>query len=222
MSNFYLPVYDKDSRKNNIKIYNMEYNRETLNEFLEYVRVCYQDKHLTTEVFNSKGFPVNHKYFDITSSDPYEYKVNPVIYSIFCDLIKAEFLKLRPLGLYMRVNFDQKIPNNYTENEKDSILLQLKKDKNIAKDVHVADKDKISNNIYMVEQVRLKRDLTISEKDMLIREFEDLVVKFFDLFEIDEIKYKRHHSKGFEFETAIFNKQILEHDSFQKVYKKIF
>lgn len=73
-----------------------------------------------------------------------------------------------------------------------------------------------------MEQSYLKEHLTISEKDMLIRDFEDLVVQFFSLFEIDEIKYKRHYRKNFDFETAIFNQNILEHDVLQKVYKKIF
>lgn len=67
----------------------------------------------------------------------------------------------------------------------------------------------------------LINDLTITEKDMLIKDFENIVAQFFDLFEIDEIKYKRHYSKNFDFETAIFNQNILKHDALQKVYKKI-
>ncbi len=209
MSNFYLPVYDKKTR-NNIKIYNMEYNNETLTEFLEYVRTRYQDRHLAYEDFN------------INSGELYEYNVNPIIYSIFCDVIRDQFLKLRSLGLYLCVNFNQKIPSNYTENEKNSILLQLKKDKTIDKEIHVSAKDEISNEIYIIEQANLKGNLTISEKDMLISEFEGLVVQFFDLFEIYEINYKRHHSKNFDFETPVVNREILGHDAFQKVYKKIF
>ncbi len=209
MSNFYLPVYDKKTR-NNIKIYNMEYNSKTLMEFLEYIRALYQDRHLA------------HEDFNINSGELYEYKVNPIIYSIFGDVIKDKFLKLRSLGLYLCVNFNQKIPSNYTENEKNSILLQLKKDKTIDKDIHVSAKDKISNEIYIIEQAHLKRHLTISEKDMLISEFENLVVQFFDLFEIDEINYKRHHSKNFDFETPIVNRDILDHDALQKFYNKIF
>lgn len=62
MSNFYLPVYDKDSKKNNIRIYNMEYNKETLKEFLEYVRILYQDIHLINEILNEEELSTNSKY----------------------------------------------------------------------------------------------------------------------------------------------------------------
>lgn len=222
MSNFYLPIYKKDSIKNSVSIYNMEYNSQVLNEFLEYVRNYYQEKHLTSEGFNTKAFPINPKYFDITNCDAYEYKINPMIYNTFCDITKDAYLNLRPLGLYMKVNFGQKMPNNYTSDEKNNILLQLKKDENFAKNIHMSARDKISNEIYMIEQINLKRQLTVLEKNMLISEFERLVVQFFDLFEIDQINYKRHHSKNFDYETPIINNNILGHDAFQKVYKKFF
>lgn len=222
MSNFYLPVYDKDSKKNNIRIYNMEYNKETLKEFLEYVRILYQDIHLINEILNEEELSTNSKYCNITNCSSNIYKIDPVIYDIFYDVIMDTYLNLRPLGLYMNVNFDQKIPNNYTNNEKDKILLQLKKNESFAKDIHVSNIDKICNEIYLIEQAYLRRNLTISEKDMVISEFERLVVQFFDLFEIDEIAYKNRYSKYFDFETAIFNKTTLNHDALQKVYKKFF
>lgn len=221
MSNFYLPIYNRDS-KSNISIYSLEYNSDTLKEFLEYIRVSYQDKHLVPNKFNSKSFYINTKYFDTTNCEINEYKINPAIYNIFLDIIKDKFLKLRPLGLYMQANFNQSIPNNYTENEKMSILLQLKKAENISKDIHVSDRDRISNDVYLMELQDLINGLTITEKDMLIKDFENIVAQFFDLFEIDEIKYKRHYSKNFDFETAILNQNILKHDALQKVYKRIF
>lgn len=117
MSNFYLPIYNRKS-KSSISIYNLEYNSDTLKKFLEYIKASYQDKHLAPNGFNFKNFCINTRYLDTTNCATDEYKINPVIYNIFLDIIKDKFLKLRPLGLYMRANFDQNISNNYTENEK--------------------------------------------------------------------------------------------------------
>lgn len=209
MENLYLPVANGDFKNNKIRIYDMKYNKDVIEEFLEYVRISYQDKYI-------------HCY---SSNDFTECNVNPLLYTILIDMVNSEVLDLRFLEVYMCVNFRKKFPNNYTENDKLNILLQLKNDESIFKDIHISSKEEISNIIYKLELQQISKNLTISEKSMTIKEFENLIFQFFDLFDIEKLKLKRNYMEYImngKDEIASINSKILSHDSFQKVYKKIF
>ena len=209
MNNVYLPVYDKDSRKNNVTIYNMEYNKETLNEFLEYVRNCYQDKCMH---YNSENELI-------------EYKIDPLLYVILSNIANSEVLDLRPIEMYMFANFKKKMINNYTENDKINICQQLNHDRSILEDIRFASKEEISNDIYRMRIRQEFKNLTISEKSMLISEFKNIVTNFFDLFNIEELKRHRNYMEYImdgKCEIASINSRILDYDTFEKVYKKIF
>ncbi len=209
MSSLYLPISSDNFKNNKPKIYDMKYNKDVLNEFLDYVKVSYQDKYI---------------YGDLTNNLK-EYNKNPLLYTVLFDMIQSEVLDLRFLGVYMGVNFKEKMPNNYTENDKDSILLQLKNDETIFKDINLTNKEEISNIIYEIELYQISKNLTIGEKAMSINDFENLVFQFFDLFDIQKVKLKRNYMEYImagKDEVASINSDILSHDSFQKVYKKIF
>lgn len=208
MSNFYLPIYN-DKVRNNIKIYNMEYNRETINEFLEYVRISYQDKYLCSDL----------------SNDLMGRNVDPLLYTILVDMVNSEVLDLRFLEVYLCVNFRNNFSNNYTENDKFNLLLQLKNNEVISKDIDFSINEEICNLIYKIELQQVSKNLTISEKNMTIKEFENLVFQFFNLFDIEKVELKRNYMEYImngKDEIASINSKILSRDSFQKVYKKIF
>ncbi len=76
MANFYMPVYNKKLNCNDI--YNMEYDKDYLNKFLDNIRFTYQDKH----IHNNSG------------NDLVEYSVNPLLYTILMDMMHYNVLNL--------------------------------------------------------------------------------------------------------------------------------
>ncbi len=125
----------------------------------------------------------------------------------------------------MDVNFKEEMVNNYTENDKNNILLQLKNIEPFSKDIQFANIDTISNFIYGMELQQVANNLTINEKGMMISDFSNIILRFFDLFEIQKVELKRNYKDyimGNNYEVAHINENVLRHHAFQKVYKKFF
>lgn len=208
MENLYLPILNDNFQNNNLKVYAIKYNKDVIARFLEYIKVLYQDK-----------------YISICSNDLVERNVNPLIYTILMDMMSSNILDLRFFEVYMCVNFKEKNDNNYTENDKINILSQLQNNESISKDIKFSMKEEISNLIYKIELQQVSKNLTFNEKRMTIKEFEDLIYQFFDLCDIDKVKLKRNYMAYImdgKDEIASINTKILNHNVFQKVYKKFF
>lgn len=179
MANLYLPIYNKQFKNNNI--YNMQYDKEALNKFLDDIKFLYQDKHISKN----------------SENDLIEYSINPFLYTILMDMTCSDVVDLRSLGVYMWVNFNERIGN----------------------------KDEISDLVYDFELQQVANSLTINEKSMLKSNFNNTMLQFFELFDIEIVKLKRNYMDYImndKHEIAFINENILLHTSLQKVYKKFF
>lgn len=176
MENLYLPILNDDYKNNNLKVYSIKYNKDVILRFLEYIRVLYQDK-----------------YISICSNNLVERTVNPLLYTLLLDMTASNVLDLRFFEVYMCVNFKETFGNNYTEIDKINILSQLQNSESISKDIKFSMKEEISNLIYKIELQQVSKNLTFNEKRMTIKDFEDLIYRFFDLCDIDKVKLKRNY-----------------------------
>jgi len=162
MSNLYLPIYNRKFKNNSI--FNMRYDKESLNKFLENIKLLYNDKYICKD---SKNTLV-------------EYSVNPLLYTILMDIINYDIVDLRFLGVYMQANFNERFSNNYTENDKVNILCQLKNIDSFSNHIQFANKEKISDFVYEMELQQVANSLTINEKSMLKSSFNSIMLQFLD------------------------------------------
>ena len=203
MAIIYLPVKEIN-KANNINLekkYILKYELQNVINFLEQIKSLYQDKYFSEE----------YSY----------YKIDPQIYNILNNMLNYNYLDLREIYLYYKINFTGRLNNLYTYYEKNSMLSNLNNDDSILESVHLSDLEKISNELYFLKLQDMFRNLTINEKNMKEQEFKEIINNFFDLFDCNEIKGKNRQINDIDSGIAYFNAKILKNYPFEKVYKKM-
>ena len=203
MSMLYLPIkeFDKENNYNISKMYILKYQLENVQNFLEQIKFLYQDKRISQQS--------NH------------YQKDPEIYNILNKIINSECLDLREIDLYCKTKFLGRLINTYTYYERDSHLLNLVNDNSISENIHLANSEQVSNELYLLKLQDMFRNLTINEKNIGKQEFKKIINDFFDLFTFYEKTGKNTRITDFDSGIAYFNAKILKNYPFEKVYKKM-